>query len=311
VVKWVIEVEGLVKKFNGRSVLHDVTFHVRRGAVFGLLGPNGAGKTTTIRILLGLLAPTSGKALVLGGRPSENRELRNRVGVVLESDGLFSKLTAFENLDFYARVYGLKSRVEREKKIKELLELVGLYEVRGLKVGYFSKGMRRRLALARAIIRNPEVLFLDEPTSGLDVEARVIVRDLVTKLSRREGVTILYASHDLEEVEKVCSKVALLVKGRVIACDAIENLLIKSSEQLVEVYFVNGSDALRAIERLKELDYVLECKRNDERVAVLVSGDPSRLLSDLVGMGFKVVEARRIRKSLEKMYLELVRGMGE
>ena len=160
-MEWVIEVEGLVKEFNGRRVLHDVTFHVRRGEVFGLLGPNGAGKTTTIRILLGLLEPTSGKALVLGGRLSENRELRGRVGVVLESDGLFPKLTAYENLDFYARVYGLRSRIERERRVKELLELVGLYEVRGLKVGYFSKGMRRRLALARALIHDPEILFLD------------------------------------------------------------------------------------------------------------------------------------------------------
>ena len=310
-MRWVIEVEELVKEFNGRRVLHNVTFHVGKGEVFGLLGPNGAGKTTTIRILLGLLEPTSGKALVLGGRPSENRELRNRVGVVLERDGLFPKLTAFENLDFYARVYGLKSKVEREKRIKELLELVGLYEVRRLKVGYFSKGMRRRLALARAIIHNPEVLFLDEPTSGLDVEARVIVRDLVTKLSKREGVTILYTSHDLEEVEKVCSKIALLMKGRVIACDAIESLLTKSSEQLVEVYFIDSGDALRALERLKELDYVLECRRDNEKVIVLVNSNPFRLLNDLIRMGFKVVEARRMRKSLESVYLELVRGTGE
>ena len=152
IMVWVIEVEELVKEFNGRRVLHNVTFYVGRGEDFGLLGPNGAGKTTTIRVLLGLLEPTSGRALVLGRRLSEDRELRGRVGAVLENDGLFPRLTAYENLDFYAKVYGLRNRVDGERRFKDLLELVGLYEVRGLKVGYFSEDMRRRLALARALI---------------------------------------------------------------------------------------------------------------------------------------------------------------
>ncbi len=308
-MKWIIEVEELIKKFNGKTILCGITFHVGKGEIFGLLGPNGAGKTTTIRILLGLLKPTSGRALVLGGRLSENKELRSKVGVVLESDGLFPQLTAYENLDFYARIYGLKDGIERERRIKELLELVGLYEVRGLKVGYFSKGMRRRLSLARALIHNPKILFLDEPTSGLDVEARIMVRNLVTKLSRKDGVTILYTSHDLEEIEKVCTRVALLVKGKIITCDSIENLLTKFSQPIIEIYFASISDAIKAMEEIRKLDYVLEYRRINEKVNILLSGDYSRLLSDLASMGFKIMEIRRVKKSLEKVYLELIKGV--
>ena len=267
-MEWVIEVEGLVKEFNGRRVLHDVTFHVERGEVFGLLGPNGAGKTTTIRILLGLLEPTSGKALVLGGRLSENRELRSRVGVVLEGDGLFSQLTAYENLEFYARVYGLKSTVERGKRIREVLELAGLYEARDVRVGYFSRGMRRRLALARALIHSPDVLFLDEPSLGLDVEGQALVRGLVTKLSREEGVTVLYTSHDLNEVERVCSRVALLVGGRIVASGTVESLVSEFSKPLVEVYFTSIGEALKVTKYVRGLNYVVVCWSNGKSATI-------------------------------------------
>ena len=308
-MEWVIEVEGLVKEFNGRRVLHDVTFHVRRGEVFGLLGPNGAGKTTTIRILLGLLEPTSGKALVLGGRLSEDGELRSRVGVVLEGDGLFPQLTAYENLEFYARVYGLKSTVERGKRIREVLELVGLHEARNVRVGYFSRGMRRGLALARALIYGPDVLFLDEPTLGLDVEGQALVRGLVTKLSREEGVTVLYTSHDLNEVERVCSRVALLVGGRIVASGTVKSLVSELSKPLVEVYFTGIGEALKATKYVRGLNYVVECWCNGESATILMDGnsDIPKLVDDLVRSGFKVVEARRVKRRLEEVYLELVR----
>ncbi len=314
-MEWVIEVEWLVKEFHGRRVLHDVTFHVRRGEVFGLLGPNGAGKTTTIRILLGLLEPTSGKALVLGGRLSENRRLRSRVGVMLEGDGLLPQLTAYENLEFYARVYGLKSTVERSKRIREVLELVGLYEARDVRIGYFSRGMRRRLALARALIHSPDVLFLDEPTLGLDVEGQALVRGLVTKLSREEGVTVLYTSHDLNDVERVCSRVALLVGGRIVASGTVEGLVSGFSKPLVEVYFTSIDEALKATKYVRGLNYVVECWCNGKSATILVDGnsDIPKLVDDLVMSGFKVIEARRVKRRLEEVYLELVRkswGLG-
>ena len=299
-MEWVVEVEGLVKEFNGRRVLHDVTFHVGRSEVFGLLGPNGAGKTTTIRILLGLLEPTLGKALVLGERLSESRELRGRVGVVLESDGLFSQLTAYENLEFYARVYGLKSAVERDKRIREVLELVGLYEARSV---------RGRLALARALLHSPDVLFLDEPTLGLDVEGQALVRDLVTRLSREEGVTVLYTSHNLNEVEKVCSRIALLVGGRIVASGTVESLVSEFSKPLVEVYFTSTGEALKVAKYIRRLNYVVECWCDGKSVTILVesNSDIPKLIDVLARSGFKVVEARRVERRLEEVYLELVR----
>ncbi len=166
-----IEVQNLTKTFNGKAVLKDISFKVKEGEIFGYLGPNGAGKTTTMRIILGLLNPTSGNAFVLGQNLGENEKLRNKVGVLLENDGVYDKLSAYENLHYYAQLYGLSDSVERKRRIGELLEFVGLSDRRNDKVGEFSKGMRRKLALARAIAHEPEVLFLDEPSSGLDPEA--------------------------------------------------------------------------------------------------------------------------------------------
>jgi len=180
----VIIVENLVKKINDRFILNNISFNVERREIFGYLGPNGAGKTTTLRILLGLMRPTSGKALVLGGNLSKDINLRRKVGVILENDGLYNKLTAYENLDFYSRIYEVSNSSERDRRIKELLDLVGLYDEKDKKVGYYSKGMRRRLAIARALIHDPEIVFMDEPTSSLDPEAKIIVRNLIFQLAR-------------------------------------------------------------------------------------------------------------------------------
>jgi len=306
-MEYVIEVKDLVKEFKDKRVLHGVSFRVKRGEVFGLLGPNGAGKTTTIRIILGLLKPTSGKALVFGYSLAEHKELRRKVGVVLEGDGLFLRLSAYENLDFYAKIYGLKDRADRARRIREILELVGLYEVRNMKVGYFSRGMRRRLALARALVHNPEALFLDEPTLGLDVEAQVMVQDVVTKLSREEGVTVLYTSHNLDEVEKICNKVAILAGGRIVALDNVNDLLKRPGGYAIEVCFASTYEAMSACKYLRELGYMLKYERNNEKNSIMVFADPSKVLKDLAKINVEVKEIRRLRRSLRDVYLELVR----
>ena len=198
---------------------------------------------------------------------SENRKLRSRVGVVLEGDGLFSQLTAYENLEFYARVYGLKSTVERGKRIREVLELVGLYEARNMRVGFLSK-YEKELAHARALIHSPDVLFLDEPSLGLDVEGQALVRGLVTKLSREEGVTVLYTSHDLNEVERVCSRIALLVGGRIVASGTVESLVSEFSKPLVEVYFTSIGEALKVTKYVRGLNYVVVCWSNGKSATI-------------------------------------------
>lgn len=151
-----IEVQNLTKKFNGKTILNGINFHVHKGEIFGFLGPNGAGKTTTLRIILGLLDPTSGEALVFGEDIGSNGDLRRKVGILLENDGLYDGLSAYENLDYYAQLYNVP---DRDKKIRNLLDFAGLLERKGDKVGTFSKGMKRKLGLARAMIHDPDVLF--------------------------------------------------------------------------------------------------------------------------------------------------------
>jgi len=306
-VEWVIEVKNLVKDFNGKRVLHGITFQVVKGDLFGYLGPNGAGKTTTIKILLGLLKPTSGKALVLGEPLAKNSKIRSRIGVILESDGLFARFTAFENLDFYAKIYGLKNNAERKRRIMKLLELVNLYEYRNVKVGHFSRGMKRRLAFARALINNPRVLLLDEPTSGLDPEARNLVRNLLTKLSKEEKITIFLTSHDLNEIQKICSRVAILMNGKILAIDTIDNLIKNFSEPLVEISFIDENESQRVYEYLKNLTYVIDCKRYGEKISVILNKDQSKLLQDLLEINARIREITKPRKTLEEVYLELVR----
>jgi len=301
----VIEVQKLSKEFNGKTILNGISFEVKEGEIFGFLGPNGAGKTTTMKIILGLLNPTSGNALVFGKNLGDNDDLRRRVGVLLENDGLYEHLSAYENLNYYAQLYSVS---EKEDKIKELLEFVDLSDRQNDKVGTFSKGMKRRLALARSIIHDPEVLFYDEPSSGLDPEAQKMVRDLILRLSGEKGRAIFLNSHDLDEVERVCSRIAILQKGEIRAYDTVENLRKKSSNPAVEIALTSNEEVEKALILLNSLDYVSECQRDDLRVTAIMKGEEtSTVLSVLMKDGIKVEEAKKVTKSIEDIYLNIVR----
>jgi ABC-2 type transport system ATP-binding protein len=301
-----IDVENLTKRFDGRSVLSNLTFHVADGEVFGYLGPNGAGKTTTLRILLGLLNPTSGRATVGGSDLGTNDHLRSRVGVLLEGNGLYERMTATENLAYYAELYGVG---DRDRKIRELLKAFGLDARRDDRVGTYSTGMKRRLGLARAVIHDPDVLFLDEPSAGLDPEAQRMVRDLVLGLSRREGTTVFLNSHDLDEVERVCTSVAILRAGELVAHDTIEHLRSRSASAIVEIVLSEGSDTEQASELVRSLDFVADCQRSSAGVEVTLA-DESRsdaVLRLLLDSGIGIREVKRSSRSLEDIYLEIVR----
>lgn len=301
-----IEVQNVTKKFNGKTILNGINFHVHKGEIFGFLGPNGAGKTTTLRIILGLLDPTSGEAHVFGEYLGSNDELRRKVGILLENDGLYDGLSAYENLDYYAQLYNVP---DRDKKIKNLLDFAGLTKRKGDKVGTFSKGMKRKLGLARAIIHDPDVLFLDEPSSGLDPEAQRMVRDLILHLAK-EKRTIFLNSHDLDEVQKICSKIAILHRGTIQAYDKVENLRNTFSNPVFEITLTDAANAKSAFDFLQSLDYVSDCKLDNQKItATLQEEKSSTILNELVHNGIQVEEAKKTTKSLEDIYLDIVKGV--
>ncbi|EJG08320.1 ABC transporter related protein [Methanofollis liminatans DSM 4140] len=300
----IITVENLQKAFKGRAVLKDITFSVKKGEVFGFLGPNGAGKTTTMRCMLGLLRPDAGEALVFGENMAVSDRLRGRIGVLLEKDGLSDRLTACENLDYYARLYGVSGRDER---VREILEFVGLTERKDSLVGTFSTGMRRKLGIGRAILHNPEALFLDEPSAGLDPEAQRMVRDLIADLSREEEMTVVVNSHNLDEVQRVCSTVAILHDGRIRAFDTVERLRSGGGAE-VRIVLSDRSSAERALAVLSAATGVAAVSREGEEVSARLDGaDVPTLVRAMAEAGCAIEEVRKDHRSLEEIYLSVVR----
>jgi ABC-2 type transport system ATP-binding protein len=212
-----VELSGIFKAFGLRRALDGLDLAVGAGEVFALLGPNGAGKTTAVRVLLGLVRPDAGTAAVLGRDPSrEPRRVRASVGVLLEHDGLYDRLSALENLDYHGRLHGMPAD-RRRRRMTALFERFGLAGRQDEHVGAWSKGMRQKLALARALMHEPLVLLLDEPFTGLDPLAAVDLRSSLVALARTEGVTVLLTTHDLGHVEKACDRVAVIREGKVVA----------------------------------------------------------------------------------------------
>ena len=213
-----IEAHGLGRRFGDFWAIRNVVFSLFAGEVFGLLGPNGAGKTTTVRVLTALIAPSEGRASVDGFDVVESPdEVRARIGLLTETPGLYERLTAAQNLDFFGRLHGLTPDV-RVTRIEQLLRLFELWERRDEQTGTFSKGMKQKLAIARALLHEPSVLFFDEPTSGLDPEAAFIVREAIANL-KSAGRSIVICTHNLDEAERLCDRVAF-VRGGILRIDS-------------------------------------------------------------------------------------------
>lgn len=300
-----IEIRGLGKSFGGRAVLRDVSFSVQEGEVFGYLGPNGAGKTTTMRILLGLLRPTSGSALVKGIDLGTDDEARRQVGALMENDGLYDRISARRNLDYYARLYGVRDRPGR---VSDLLDTFGLKDRQDDKVFTFSKGMRRKLGIARAIVHDPDILLLDEPTSGLDPEAQRMVRDILTGLSRRDRMTVLLSSHNLDEVQKACSRVAVIKSGEIRACDSVDHLRDAQGVHTLTVVASTEADVRSAESLLRNVPTVTGTRREGTSLTVTHIEDTSAaLIAALAGAGVRLEEVRKASRSLEDVYIDLVR----
>lgn len=226
-----IEVRGLKKHYGEKQALQGIEFEVKAGEIFGFLGPNGAGKTTTLKILTGQLIPTAGTAMIMTRDVLQERDLlRPELGFVPEKTNLYERLTVGQNLEFFARLYGVG--IER---VNYFLEQVGLLKEKNTSVKKLSKGMKQRVLLIRALLHNPKVLFLDEPTSGLDPASANDIYKLLNKLNQEEGMTIMLTSHNMEEVEKLCHRVAFLNSGSIVAKGTPDELKLQYTNRKMSV----------------------------------------------------------------------------
>lgn len=223
----IIEAEELTKRYGSQIAVNNLTLQIREGEVFGFLGPNGAGKTTTLLMFLGLTEPTSGKVRIVGFDPTrEPLRVKEKVGYLPENVGFYDDMDARQNLRFIARLNRIPDNVS-SGKIDELLMLVGLFEEATKKVGTYSKGMRQRLGIAEVLIKEPKLIFLDEPTIGLDPDGTNRMLDFIRSLSREKNITIFFSSHLLDQVEKICDRVGIMIKGNLVAIGPIQELAQK------------------------------------------------------------------------------------
>ena len=300
----VIKLDRISKRLGNREVLKDVTFSVNKGDIFGYLGPNGAGKTTTIRIILGLMAATAGEASVLGVNTQED-PIRQKIGFVLEVDGLYDNLTANENLRYYAQIYDVPQATE---KIEKSVRLVGLSDRVNDKVGNYSKGMRQRLALARAMIHDPELLILDEPTAGVDPTGQIEIRQIMLDMVHKEHKTILLSSHNLDEVQRICNRIALIHKGQIRLFGELEKFQRDMSHG--EVVFETSEPISEAV--LAELTAIpdIGIKERNHTILTLATGknvDVPGIVAWLVSRGVRIEQVKKQEATLEDIYTTILK----
>ena len=303
-----IDAENLTRKFGDLTAVDDLTLHVSEGEVFGFLGPNGAGKTTSIRMLACLISKTSGTAKIGDydiGNSADQPKIRGMIGLIPDNVGLYEELSAYKNLDFYGRYYKV-DEIKRKERIEYLLKLMELWEKRDLPAGTFSKGMKQKLAIARALIHDPKVLFLDEPTANLDPEASKTVRDFILDL-KKEKKTIFLNTHLLDEAERICDRVGIL-KTKLIAVGTPEKLResILGRKTVFQLQSVNDA-IISAVKRLG----VANVEVAENKLIITVS-DPEKQNPDIVNSigaaGGRIQYVTEASSTLEDVYLNLIRS---
>ena len=303
-----IDAENLTKKFDGFTAVDALTLNVGEGEVFGFLGPNGAGKTTTMRILACLISKTNGEARIAGYDVSDEADslkIRKIVGVLPENVGLYDDLTAYKNLDFYGKLYEC-SETQRMENIEHFLKLLGLWDKREVLVGTFSKGMKQKLAIARALIHDPEVLFLDEPTANLDPESSKTVRDFILDL-KKEKKTIFLNTHNLDEAHKICDKIGIF-NTKLMAIGSPEELeeSVWSNKTVIQLEQINDK-ILKALYKLSLKNITTD--NNKLIIDVVNPKNENPIIVDaIVGAGGHVQYVTRLSPTLEDAYFKFVRG---
>jgi len=276
----IVKTKGLTKQYGNVLAVDHVDLEVFEGEIFGLLGPNGAGKTTTIRMLTGQTKPTSGTATVANHDIiHEPIKAKRQIGVVPDVSNIYDEMSAWDNLIFAAQLYSVP-KTEREKRAKDLLELFELYERRKDRVAGFSRGMKRRVTIAAALIHKPKLLFLDEPTSGLDVQSSRTIRSLTKELND-DGVTIFLTTHYIEEADQLCQRVAIINKGRIVTVDSPEKLKASMEErQVIEVSFSPSTN----LDKLKGLSCVNNVSRLGDNAGFMLLMLPKQCLPLLISL---------------------------
>jgi ABC-2 type transport system ATP-binding protein len=303
-----IHTESLSKTFIRKKqdpilAVDGLTLDIHKGEVFGFLGPNGAGKTTTVRMLTSLIAPTSGTAVINGHvLGQDDQAIRRSVGILTETPGMYERLSAEKNLTIFARLYGV---ADPAAQVQKYLRMLGLWERRFDEVGSFSKGMRQKLAIARAILHEPELLFLDEPTSGLDPEAAKLVRDFIEEL-KTEGHTIFLCTHNLDEADRLCERIGIF-KSHLITVDTPQNLRQRLYGR--KVVFHLQSVQPEWVDRIASLPFARQVQALDNRLVVGLDNPEEQnpvIVRTLVEAGAQIQFVGELRHSLEDVYLNLI-----
>ncbi|OQA21372.1 MAG: Daunorubicin/doxorubicin resistance ATP-binding protein DrrA [Actinobacteria bacterium ADurb.Bin346] len=302
-----IRVENLTKKFAGITAVDDISFKVDEGCIFGFLGPNGAGKTTTIRMLATLIKPTEGSIFVNGRTPSKDGEyIRSIIGILTETPGMYEKISACANLDYFSSFYGIEE-IRRKQNIEKFLKLFGLWDRRNDLVSTYSKGMKQKLALARALIHEPKILFLDEPTAALDPESAFMVRSFIEQL-KNDKTTVFLCTHNLEEASSL-SDVVCIIKNRIIKIATLEELQKNKKGSNTEVIMAQDASLFEQV--VKDTGLASNIAVENNRLAFSIESPEKSnplIIKKLVNSGAEIIYINELKASLEEIYLDLIKS---
>ncbi len=302
-----ISVENLTKKFGDITAVDNISFNIEEGQIFGFLGPNGAGKTTTIRMLSTLIKPTNGKINIDGRDASRDGDyIRSIIGILTETPGMYEKISAYENLNYFSGFYNLEEK-RRKDNIKRFMDMFDLWERRNDLVKTYSKGMKQKLALARALIHEPKILFLDEPTAALDPESAYMVRKFIEDL-KNEKTTVFLCTHNLEEASNL-SDVVCIIKSKIVRISTLEELQQYEKGSRLEI--VLNDNAERFLKVIKSIPEITSYEINGERINLTLQ-NPRKvnpvIIRLLVEAGAGIVYFNEIKASLEEIYLDLIKS---